>query len=52
MVEPEEQRNEVTVLAPEEALYRARPLPPAGQLIDEDVTDEEWARFQEALAEV
>lgn len=41
----------VRVYPPEEALQRARPLPPRGRLVIEDVSDEEWAAFQEALAE-
>jgi len=41
----------VRVLPPDEALKRARPLPPRESLIIEDVPDEEWAAFQEALAE-
>ncbi len=40
------------VYTPEEALRRARPLPPREDLVDEDLTEEEWTRFQEALAEV
>jgi hypothetical protein len=41
----------VRVYPPDEALKRARPLPPRENLIIEDVPDDEWAAFQEALAE-
>jgi hypothetical protein len=41
----------VRVYPPEEALKRARPLPPRDRLVIEDVPDEEWAAFQEALAD-
>lgn len=41
----------VRVYAPGEALKRARPLPPREDLVVEDVTDEEWKAFQEALAD-
>lgn len=39
------------VWPPEEALRRARPIPPRESMVIEDLTDEEWAGFQEALAE-
>lgn len=39
------------VYAPAEALKRARPLPDRKDLVVEDVTDEEWQAFQEALAD-
>jgi hypothetical protein len=39
------------VYPPEEALRRARPLPPRERLVLAGVPDEEWAAFQEALAE-
>ena len=38
------------VYQPDEALERARPLPTRDRLVIEDVPDEEWAAFQEALA--
>ena len=47
--QPEE--PSVRVYSPEEALKRARPLPPHDRLVIEDVSDEEWAAFQEALAD-
>jgi hypothetical protein len=48
-----EQPEEPTVVVrpPDEALRRARPLPPRDDLVIPDVTAEEWARFMEALAE-
>lgn len=46
---PEEPR--VRVYPPNEALKRARPLPPRDQLVIKDVPDEEWSAFQEALAD-
>ncbi len=36
---------------PDEALKRARPLPPRDRLVIEDVTDDEWKAFEDALAE-
>lgn len=36
---------------PEEARRHARPLPRREELVIEDVPDEEWDAFQEALAE-
>ena len=38
------------VYQPDEALECARPLPTRDRLVIEDVPDEEWAAFQEALA--
>lgn len=48
--QPEEPR--VRVYPPEEALKRARPLPPPVDLVVEDVPDDEWTAFLEALAEL
>lgn len=39
------------VLPPEEAVRRARPLPGGDELALEDITDDEWDAFQQALAE-
>ncbi|MGI9016476.1 MAG: hypothetical protein ACR2HR_05100 [Euzebya sp.] len=39
------------VLPPDEAARRARPLPSGEDLALEDLTDEEWDAFQQALAE-
>ncbi|MGD0084298.1 MAG: hypothetical protein ABSD78_14035 [Acidimicrobiales bacterium] len=39
------------VYPPDEALERARPLPLPEDLVIEDVPDDEWAAFLEALAE-
>ncbi|WP_367141361.1 hypothetical protein [Mycobacterium sp.] len=36
---------------PDEAIRRARPLPPRDRLVIEDVPEEEWAAFQAALAD-
>ena len=41
----------VMVLPPEDAVRRARPLPGGDELALEDVTDDEWDAFQQALAE-
>ena len=41
----------VRVYPPDEALKRARPLRPRDRLVVEDITDEEWKAFQEALAD-
>ncbi len=45
------QERPVRVYPPDEALKRARTLPPRDRLVIEDVSDEEWDAFQEALAE-
>ena len=47
--QPEE--PEVRTYPPEEALRRSRPLPRPEDLVVTDVPDDEWAAFQEALAE-
>jgi hypothetical protein len=49
-----EQPEEPTVrfFPADEALKRARPLPSAKELEIEGLTEDEWAAFQEALAEV
>lgn len=41
----------VHVYAPDEARKHARPLPSRDKLVVEDITDEEWKAFQEALAD-
>jgi hypothetical protein len=41
----------VRVLSPDEALRRAKPLPPRERLVIEDVPEEDWTAFREALAE-
>jgi hypothetical protein len=48
-----EQPSEPTVrfYPPDEALSRARSLPAREHLVIEDVPDDEWAAFLEALAE-
>jgi hypothetical protein len=41
----------VMVLPPDEAVRRARPLPDGAEFALEDITDDEWDAFQQALAE-
>jgi hypothetical protein len=41
----------LTVLPPEEALKRARPLPSDEEMAIEGLTDHEWKAFEKALAE-
>ena len=41
----------VRIYTPDEAIRRARPLPPRDRLVIEDAPDEEWAAFQAALAD-
>lgn len=41
----------VPIYSPDEALRRARPLPRYEDLVVEDLSDEEWIGFQEALVE-
>jgi hypothetical protein len=47
--QPDEPR--VHVYPPDEALKRGRPLPRRDEFVIVDVPDDEWAAFQEALAE-
>ncbi len=48
--QPDEPR--VAVYPPDEALRRAQPLPPRERLVIEDVPQDDWTAFQEALAEI
>jgi hypothetical protein len=48
--QPDEPR--VRIFPPDEALQRAQPLPPPERLVIEDVPQNDWTAFQEALAEV
>ena len=41
----------LTILPPDEALRRARPLPSDAELAIEGLTDDEWKAFEKALAE-
>jgi len=52
-VSPVEQPEESTVKVrpPAEALEHARRLPPRELLVIENVPEDEWAAFQEALAD-
>lgn len=47
--QPESPR--VRLYPPDEALQRAQPLPPRERLVIEDVSQDDWTAFQEALAE-
>lgn len=47
--QPAEPRLEV--FSPDEAIRRVHPLPSRDELVIEDVPDELWSAFQEALAE-
>jgi hypothetical protein len=47
--QPDEPR--VRGYPPDEALQRAQPLPPRERLVIEDVPQNDWTAFQEALAE-
>lgn len=49
--QPDEGEPTVRAYPPELALQRARPLPPRENLVIEDVSDDDWTAFQEALAE-
>jgi hypothetical protein len=49
--QPDEGEPTVRAYPPEQALQRARPLPARENLVIEDVSDDDWAAFQEALAE-
>lgn len=41
----------LTVLPPEEALLRARPMPSDDDMAIDGLTDDEWKAFEKALAE-
>lgn len=41
----------LTVLPPDEALQRARPLPSDDDMAIEGLTEDEWKAFEQALAE-
>lgn len=41
----------LTVVAPDDVVRRARPVPPAAALAIEGLTDKEWDAFEQALAE-
>lgn len=43
--------SHLTVVAPDEALQRARPLPSDDDMAIEGLTDEEWDAFKQALAD-
>lgn len=49
----DEEQLRIVFYPPEEALRRARPLPPREEMgLGDDMTDEEWEAFQKALAEL
>ena len=41
----------LTVVPPDEALRAARPLPGDDEMAIQELTDEEWSAFAEAIAE-
>lgn len=41
----------VRTYPPDEAIKRALPLPPRDRLVIEDVSEDEWAAFQAAIAD-
>lgn len=41
----------VRVYGPEQALRRAQPLPSRERLIIDDISEEDWTAFQEALSQ-
>ena len=41
----------LTVVVPEDALRRAKPLPADDEMAIADLTDDEWKSFQKALAD-
>lgn len=50
-VVPNPDQPSLTVLAPEEALKRALPLPSDDDMALEGLTEDEWTAFEQALAE-
>ena len=46
-----EEPTSLVVIAPDEALLRARPLPSDDEMAIEGLTDDEWTAFETALAE-
>lgn len=47
----EQDAGRLTVLPPDEALRAARQLPGDAEMAIEDLTDEEWSAFVEAITE-
>lgn len=45
-----DQPSTLTVVAPEEALRRASPLPSDAEMAIDGLTDDEWKAFEQALA--
>jgi hypothetical protein len=43
--------SHLTVVAPKDALQRARPLPSHEDMAVEGLTDEEWDAFEQAIAD-
>ena len=43
--------SHLTVVTPKEALERAQPLPGDDDMAVEGLTDDEWAAFEQALAD-
>jgi hypothetical protein len=41
----------LTVVSPDDALRRAKPLPRAKDMAIEGLTDDEWKAFEQALAD-
>jgi hypothetical protein len=46
-----EEPSGLTVLPPEEAMKRARPLPSDDEMVIEGLTDDEWTALEKALSE-
>lgn len=47
--QPGEQPPRIEVLDPDEALRRAKPLPPLEQIQIPDVSEDEWELFRQAI---
>lgn len=51
VAENPQESGHLTVVAPNEALRRAQPLPSDDEMAVEGLTDDEWDAFEQALAD-
>ena len=51
VISPSDEPVGLTILPPDEALERAKPVPKDEDLIIEGLTDAEWKAFAQALAD-
>jgi len=51
LAEDPQESDHLTVVAPKDALQRARPLPSDDDMAVDGLTDDEWDAFEQALAD-